>query len=186
MTKKILMFAGSARKESFNKKLIVAVAGLAKIQGVEVTVIDLKDFPLPIYDGDFEEKKGPPENAKKLYDLIDAHDYLIIASPEYNGLPSPLLKNTIDWVSRVDFNVFKGKVAAIMSASPGTLGGQRGLTHLRTLLNNLNVITIPQHIAIGGASGAFRPDGGLKDEKQQTKVSDIINALLAIEHQQEC
>lgn len=177
---KILMFAGSTRRESLNKKLIIATAEIAKKQGAEVTVIDLSDYPLPIYDGDFEEEHGQPENAKKLHQLIDLHDALVIASPEYNGLPSPLLKNAIDWVSRVDVKVYRGKIAAIMSASPGGLGGLRGLSHLRVLLNNLNVLVIPEQVAVGNALSAFAENGKLKELKQQSRLSNTVHSLLSI------
>lgn len=180
MANKILMFAGSARKDSVNKKLILAAEAIAKTQGAEVTNIDLKDYPLPIYDGDIEEENGCPENAKKICKLISEHDYMLISSPEYNGLPSPLLKNVIDWVSRVDVKVYDGKIAAIISASPGGLGGFRGLNHLRTLLTNLNVITTPKQIALGGAFTAFAEDGSLNDSNNHDMLSDVISSLLKV------
>ena len=177
---KILMFAGSARIESVNNKLIIVIAEYAKQQGADVTVIDLVDYQLPIYDGDFEEENGQPESAKKLHKLVEEHDAMVIASPEYNGLPSPLLKNVIDWVSRVDVKVYAGKTAAIVSASPGGFGGLRGLTHLRVLLNNLNILVIPQQVSIGGAFGAFDDQGNLKDEKQQTMLKSLVNELILV------
>lgn len=177
---KILMFAGSARKESVNKKLIQAAAEIARQKGEEVTLIDLADYPMPIYDGDSEEAQGQPESAHKIHDLIKDHDALVVASPEYNGLFSPLLKNTIDWVSRVDVKVFEAKVVAIISASPGGLGGMRGLPHLRTLLTNINVLVIPQQAAIGGAFSAFDESGVLKDEKQQKMVEGVMDALIKV------
>ncbi|MDB2415311.1 NAD(P)H-dependent oxidoreductase [Rickettsiales bacterium] len=177
---KILMFAGSARKESFNKKLISVAAKIAEEKGAKVTKIDLKDYPMPIYDGDLEDKDGQPENARKIYDLLKEHDSLIIASPEYNGLPSPLLKNTIDWVSRIDVKIYSQKIAAIMSASIGGLGGMRGLPHLRTLLTNLNVLVIPQQVTISSAMDAFDENDNLKDQKHNSSVESLVDALIKI------
>jgi len=179
---KILMFSGSSRKESVNQKLIIATAKLAKQQGAEVTVINLKDYPMPIYDGDIEEQQGYPESAQKLYDLIESHDALVIASPEYNSLPSALLKNTIDWVSRIDVKIYSGKTAAILSASPGALGGLRGLPHLRTLLTNLNILVIPKQLALGGAFQAFNQEGDLSDANQTTTLSSVMEQLISVKH----
>ncbi len=176
---KILMFAGSARTQSFNKKLITATAKLAESHA-EVTLIDLKEYPMPLYDGDVEEADGVPENATKIRELIARHDALLIASPEYNGLISPLLKNTIDWCSRGEDNVYTGKRAAIISASPGGLGGIRGLPHLRTLLSNLGMIVIPQQVAIGSAFKAFTDNGALTDEKNTQKLEQLVLALIDI------
>lgn len=175
---KILMFAGSARADSVNKKLVFAAANIAREVGAEVTIVDLAAYEMPIYQGDDEEKNGVPENAKKLHDLVQANDTIVIASPEYNGLPSPLLKNVIDWVSRVDVKVYEGKVAGLLAASPGGLGGMRGLPHLRTLLTNLNTLVVPQQAAIGGAFDAFDDSGMLKDKKQHAMVKGVIDAVL--------
>ena len=177
---KILMFSGSIRKESVNKKLIANAAACAQSRGAETTLIDLGDYSMPLYNGDFEAKNRPPENAKALHKLIDEHDALVIASPEYNGFPSPLLKNTIDWVSRVDVKVYDGKFAAILSASPGGLGGMRGLTHLRVLLTNLNVMVIPQQVSIGGAFEAFDEQGSIKDKKKHQMLELAMDKLLLI------
>ena len=174
------MFSGSTRKESVNKKLIAATADLAKAQGAEVTLIDLADYSMPLYDGDFEEESGIPENAKKLCELVANHDALMISSPEYNGLPSPLLKNTIDWITRVDYKVFTGKIAGLVAASPGALGGLRGLPHLRTLLTNLNALVVPQQAAIDGASKAFDGQGAFVDEKQEKTVGGVIAAVISV------
>src|SRR5688572_13699701 len=135
---KILAFAGSTRTDSYNKKLIkIAVAG-AQAAGGDVTLLDLRDYPLPIYDGDLEAEKGLPENGRRLKDIFLAHQGLLISSPEYNSSISAVLKNAIDWVSRPAPNepplgCFLNKAAALMSASPGALGGLRGLVHLRSI-----------------------------------------------------
>ena len=182
-TPKILAFAGSTRIESFNKKLVkIAAAGAGKA-GAEVTLIDLRDFPLPLYDGDLEERDGLPETAKKLKALFLAHDGLLISAPEYNSGVSGVLKNTIDWVSRAETENEKplagyaGKVACLMSASPGALGGLRGLVQVRAILGNIKVLVLPDQIAVSKAHDAFNPDGSLKDAKQQAAVEKLGAAL---------
>src|SRR2546422_11581460 len=136
-TPKILAFAGSTRTESFNKKLIKIAAQGARNAGAEVTLVDLRDLPMPLYDGDLEANSGLPENAKKFKELMFANNGLLISSPEYNSSFSGVLKNAIDWASREATDdekplaCFVGKVAVLMSASPGALGGLRGLVQLR-------------------------------------------------------
>ena len=118
MTPKILAFAGSTRERSFNKKLVCIAAAAARAAGAEVTDLDLRDLPLPLYDGDLEARDGLPENAKKLKELMIAHQGFLISAPEYNSSITAVLKNTIDWVSRPQPNdPFAGKVATLMSAS---------------------------------------------------------------------
>jgi chromate reductase len=175
---KVLMFSGSSRKESVNQKLIRAAANYASSQGAEVTVINLADYPMPLYNGDLEETDGIPPTVKELTALLASHNSIFISSPEHNGLPSALLKNTIDWVSREDISVFSGKVAAIVSASPGGLGGLRGLPHLRTLLNNINSLVIPQQASIGGALHAFDENGNLAKDNQREMLEKVVNGLL--------
>ena len=179
---KILAFAGSTRIESFNKKLIKIAATGAKDAGADVTVIDLRDFQIPIYDGDLEIKDGLPSNAHKLKDLMLAHQGLLVASPEYNSSISGVLKNTIDWVSRqsegeIPLACFKDKIAGLMSASPGGLGGLRGLVHVRAILENIGVLVIPNQIAISKAHEVFNLDGTMKDEKQEQQVKKIGSNL---------
>lgn len=179
---RILAFAGSLRQESFNKKLVqIAVAG-ARRAGAEVTCIDLKDYPLPIYDGDIEAATGIPENGQKLKKLFLAHDGLLLSCPEYNSSITAVLKNTIDWVSRplpgeADLACFTGKVATLMSASPGALGGLRGLVHVRAILGNIRVIVLPEQIAVSRAHDAFNPDGSLKDAKQHAGIEGLGQKL---------
>jgi NAD(P)H-dependent FMN reductase len=179
MTKpKILAFAGSTRTDSFNKKLVKIAADGAKDAGSDITVIDLRDFAMPLYDGDLEQQDGLPQNARKLKDLMLSHQGILISSPEYNSSISGVLKNTIDWTSRQSqgeesLACFKGKVAAIMSASPGGLGGLRGLVHVRAILENMSVLVIPEQIAISKAHEAFNIDGTLKDKNQEAQVKKI-------------
>lgn len=181
-TPRILAFAGSTRRESFNKKLLqVAVAG-ARAAGAEVTVLDLKDLPLPLYDGDLEAEQGLPENAKKLKSLMKANDGFLIAAPEYNSSITGVLKNAIDWASRAEpgeapLACFTDKAAALLSASPGALAGLRGLATLRSILHNIGVHVLPAQLGVSRAHEAFQDDGGMKDAKQQAKAQQIGAAL---------
>ena len=190
MTKpKILAFAGSTRIDSFNKKLVKIAATGAVEGGADVTVIDLRDFAMPLYDGDLEHQQGLPSSARKLKDLMLSHQGFLISAPEYNSSISGVLKNTIDWVSRPSegeepLACFKGKVAGIMSASPGGLGGLRGLVHVRAILENIYVLVIPDQIAVGKAHEVFNTDGTLKDKKQEDQVkkigSDVAKLLIKL------
>ncbi len=182
MPSKILSFAGSARRDSFNKKLARIAAEGARKAGAEVTLIDLKDFPLPLFDQDLEAAEGLPPNAVKLKELFKAHRGLLIAAPEYNSSITPLLKNTLDWVSRSapqekSLECFAGKAAALVSASPGALGGLRGLVHLRAMLGNIQVLVIPQQMAVVKAHEAFDENGALKNADQQAAVEAVGSSL---------
>jgi len=184
MTKpNILAFAGSLRAGSFNKQLVRAAARAAEDAGAQVTAIDLADYALPVFDEDLE-KKGTPENATKLKALMASADGFLIASPEYNSSVSAALKNAIDWASRPSegkpmLAAFAGKAAVVMAASPGGLGGLRGLVHLRAILSNLQMIVLPQQLALPKAYEAFDDEGKLKDEKTAEKVAALGQALTA-------
>lgn len=184
-TPKILAFAGSLRKDSFNKKLIkVAVEGAQKA-GASVTLIDLADFSLPLFDQDLETSKGMPEKAKELRKIMLQHDGLMISSPEYNSSVTGVLKNTIDWTSRAEkgggsLDCYTGKTAILMSASPGGLGGLRGLVHLRAILGNIGVLVLPDQIAVSKADQAFAENGSLKDEKLQNSIQGLGGKLTKI------
>ncbi|MBI3856991.1 MAG: NAD(P)H-dependent oxidoreductase [Planctomycetes bacterium] len=179
---KILAFAGSTRGESFNKKLIkVAVEG-ARAAGAEVTLVDLRDFPMPLFDGDLEAASGLPEQAKRLKKLFLGHDGLMISSPEYNSSIPGVLKNAIDWVSRSEpgesaLSAFVGKTAVLMSASPGQLGGSRALVVVRMMLGNIKVIVLPDQVSVSKANEAFNSDGSLKDAKQAASVQKLGKTL---------
>lgn len=177
---KILAFAGSTRKDSFNKKLAAVAARTAEKAGAQVTLVDLADYRMPLYDGDLESESGLPEAAARLKRLMAEHDGLLIAAPEYNGSITAVLKNTIDWLSRpgaVEGSVFQGKVATLMSASPGGLGGLRGLVHVRAILTNLGVLVLPGQQAVSGAGKAFDDEGNL-DESNQRRVDEVVTALV--------
>jgi chromate reductase len=183
---KVLAFAGSTRTDSWNKKLIRVAAAGARDAGAEVTLIDLRDFPMPLYDGDLEAK-GFPEPAKEFKRLMLGHSGLLLSSPEYNSSVSGVLKNAIDWASRSEpgeapLAAFVGKVAGLVAASPGALGGLRGLVHLRAILGNIKVLVIPDQVAVSKAHEAFTPEGALKDTKQQAAVEKVgaeVASLLA-------
>jgi len=183
-TPRILAFGGSLRRDSFNQKLAAIAAEGAREAGAEVTLVALRDFPMPLFDEDLEAKIGKPEEAKRLKDLFLSHQGLIIASSEYNSSYSAALKNAIDWVSRGDspeepaISALTGKSAVIMATSPGGLGGLRGLVPLRMLLGNLGITLLPDQIAIPSAFQAFSPDGHLVDPKQESKVK-ALGAKLA-------
>lgn len=175
---KILAFAGSLREGSWNKKLIrIAVEG-ARAAGAEVTLADLRDYPMPVYDGDMEARDGLPESVIRFKDLMLAHQGLLISAPEYNSSITAVLKNTIDWASRprageAALACFDGKVAGLMSASPGALGGLRGLVHVRAILGNIRVLVLPDQVAVPNADAAFEDDGSLKDPKRQAAVEQL-------------
>ena len=182
---KILAFAGATRKGSLNKKLIKLAAKGAEAAGAEVTLVDLRDFPMPLYDGDLESAEGLPEKARDFKKLLVDSDGILIASPEYNSGYSAVLKNAIDWASRTSAEgepsllAFTGKFAALLSASPGALGGIRGLYQLRELLQNINVTVMPKMQAVGKAHEAFDENGALKDEKTSKSVHNIGAELVA-------
>ena len=174
----ILAFAGSLRKDSFNKRLIaIAVAG-ATNAGAAVTLIDLRDYSLPIYDADVEEESGIPANGEALKQLFRANDGLLLSCPEYNSSITAVFKNTIDWVSRPSPGETIGnKIVTLMSASPGALGGLRGLVHVRSIFGNLNAIVLPGQLTIPRAHEAFTETGQLKDSRQQANAEALGAAL---------
>jgi NAD(P)H-dependent FMN reductase len=182
---KVLAFAGSARKDSFNKKLLRIAAAAARSAGAEVTVLDMRDLPMPLYDGDLEAAEGLPANVKKFKELMLAHQGLLLSCPEYNSGITPLLKNAIDWASRPlpgegALACYVGKVAGLVSASPGALGGLRGLVQVRAILGNINVLVIPQQFALAKAHEAFDADGNLKDAAHKAAVENIGTQLAKV------
>ena len=176
---KIIAFAGSIREESFNWKLLQIAANGARQADADVTVVNLADYPMPLFNQDLEASEGMPDTARRLKQLMIESDGLLIASPEYNSAFSPLLKNTIDWISRAEDSdepplaAYKGKVAAILSASPGPLGGLRGLVFLRMLLGNLGVTVLPNQQTLPSAFNAFSEDGNLLDQKKQQAITEL-------------
>lgn len=180
---KILTFAGSARRASFNQKLAACAASMARELGAEVSLIDMADFPMPIYDGDLEESAGIPENASRLRNLMVSHDAFLIACPEYNGSITALLKNAIDWTSRPTGEIgmssaYAGKVAGLLSASPGDLGGMRGLVHVRAILSGMGVLVVPGDASVSAAHQAFAEDGKLGDQRAGKRVAALVKTLV--------
>lgn len=174
MSKKprIVAFGGSLRAESFNQKIVTIAAEGAREAGAEVTVVALRDYELPIFSEDYEAVHGMPEGVKAFKKLLRESDGFLIASPEYNSSVTAALKNAIDWASRVEsddepmLSAFTGKTAALCAASPGGLGGLRGLVHLRAILGNIGVIVLPTQVAVPSVHNSL-------DERQERKLRDL-------------
>ena len=184
---RILVFAGSARKASLNRKLARVAAEAVRAAGGAVTLIDLDDYPMPVYHGDLEAEKGMPENAAKLREIFIAHDALLIASPENNQSITSLLKNTIDWLSRdigdgkganSGFAPYRGKVAGLMGASPGAFGTVRAMPHLRQVLSGLGVTVLPTQVPVPRADKVFDAAGTITDERVARAVKGLASALV--------
>lgn len=178
---KILVCSGSVRSGSHNGKLTALVAKRLAILDAEVTHLSLRDYPLPIYDGDLEETDGVPENAKKLNRLLHGQDGVFLACPEYNAGITPLLKNTLDWISRAKEpgDPFKNTVFALGAVSPGGFGGMRGLIGMRTILEvGLGAVVLPQMISVPKAVGAFNDKGDLIEERISGQLDRLVDALL--------
>ncbi len=178
----ILVFAGSAREGSLNKKLALVMAAELRTAGADANYIDLRDYPMPLFDADLEAAKGEPAAATAFKNQLKAADAVVIASPENNSTYSALLKNAIDWASRkregeTPMQCFAGKVAMILSASPGQLGGMRGLAALRMLLGNLGMIVLPDQLALSGAHKAFNDDGSLVEADKAEKIRQMAKTL---------
>lgn len=183
---KLLILPGSARRDSYNRKLAGIAAKIAADAGAEVDLVDPADFRLPLYDAELEEAEGLPANAKALKQKFLAAQAILFVSPEYNSSISPLMKNIIDWVSRTesddepDLAAYKGKVAGLLSASPGGFGGMRGLVHLRSILGNIGVLVVPNQFALAKAYEKFDEGGQLKDPKELESVRGVVTKVLEI------
>ena len=179
---KALVFAGSVRTDSLHRKLARAAAEELRGRGIEVTFADLSDYPMPLYDGDLEASAGLPPAAVAFRKLLAEHDLLVIASPEYNGSFSALLKNTIDWTSRPagpgerPTALYRGKKAALLAASPGKGGGRRGLKHLRELLEMIGVTTIGE-VTVASAAEAFDVEGTLTRSDAVAAVARLADTV---------
>lgn len=182
-TPRILVFAGSNRTGAYSGKTADAAMKELALQGAEVTRISLSDYPLPIYDADLEAASGIPDNAMKLGRLVAAHDGVLIASPEYNNSIPPLLKNTIDWISRIrrdgerDFRPFRGRVAALCSSSDGRFAGIRALNHLRPVLVNVGLEVISPQCSIAFGEEAFDEHGGIRDPRTRRVLENVCRTL---------
>ena len=180
----ILAFAGSTRADSFNKKMVRVAADGARSAGAKVTLVDLRDYAMPLYDGDLEAADGLPDAAQAFKKLMIASDGFLIGAPEYNSSISAVLKNTIDWVSRPvpdepRLAAFQGKAAALMSAAAGGFGGVRSLAHVRSILANIGVVVLPEQVTLSQAMQAFQPDGSFHDQGMQERVAGLGARLAA-------
>src|SRR3984893_6992567 len=173
---RILALSGSSRRGSLNQKLLDRAAFGARAAGAEVTSIRLSDFELPIYDADWEADHGLPKGAQALKALLAGHQGLLIATPEHNGGYTALLKNALDWMSRPN-GFASGKVAALISASPGLLGGVKSQLSLQIVLNKLGVDVIPESFALGAAHQSFDAEGGLKDANVERAARGVGASL---------
>lgn len=182
---RIAVISGSLRKASYNTKLARFVAGRVRGDGVEIDEISLLGLDLPLMNEDLEKEKGHSEGVLDLKKRLIAADALLIASPEYNGSLSPALKNAIDWASRpregeAQLACFRGKVAGLLGASPGKLGGLRGLRHLRTILSGIGTLVVPTEFALSSAHEAFDDHGNIKDENTAKMAAAVGESLVKI------
>lgn len=180
---RVLAFAGSLRRESLNRRLIHYAASRFEAAGADVTLLDLGEYPLPIFNQDEEAEQGSPPGLPELKNLFETHDGLAIACPEYNSSITPLLKNTLDWLSRTHgdetpVRAYRGKTAALFSASAGRLGGMRGLLHVRAVLNTLGVLVLPDQLAVAAAHQAFDGNGDLRTESYRDNTDRIARKLV--------
>jgi chromate reductase len=187
---RILVFAGSIRTGSFNASLAALAAKELVLAGAEVTHISLQDFPMPIYDGDLEAASGAPENAIKLKRMMMTHAGVFIASPEYNASVAPLLKNTLDWISRVrdgketPLAAYKNRIFALGSASNGRFGGMRSLLALRQVLEiGCGALVMPEQISVSGAADAYDDIGHLKDARSADLLRAVVRRLIDMARQ---
>jgi len=186
-TPRILVAAGSSREGALSGRLAAAAAAALRARGAEVTTIDLRSLALPVYDGDLEAAEGVPAGARDLRDALAAHDGLLFVTPEYNGFPTPLFINAFDWLSRLPAEaavpaglaVTADKPVALLSSSPGPLGGLRSLNFVRQYLSMaFAMLVLPQQFALSRAGEAFDDAGTLKDPKTQHSVDKVLAALL--------
>lgn len=181
-TPKLLAFSGSLRAASFNQRLVHAAADLARTAGAEVTVVSLNDFDLPMFSEDLEAQ-GTPEGVTRLKAAMKSHHGFIIGCPEYNSSLTAALKNAIDWATRpaegeASLECFSGKVVGLCAASPGALGGVRGLDHVREILGNIMCHIVPPGVAVGGIHEQFNDDGSLKESRSATMLMLMTQQLV--------
>jgi NAD(P)H-dependent FMN reductase len=175
---RILAFAASARRESLNRKFLALAVAAVTQAGAQVTLLQPEDLVMPLYNGDLEDEEGMPPHAVKMVGLLGTHEALLVASPEYNSMITPMLKNTIDWCSRADENAFVGKVAAVISASPGLHGGARSLQLAQQLLLKLGCHVVPGQCILPHANRAFDGDGKLTDARALKSLQDMASRLV--------
>lgn len=184
-TPEILAFAGSTRTGSLNKLLIQNAARFVSEAGGKVTLIDLRDYPMPLYDGDLESDSGVPDNALKLRELMISHHGMLLSCPEYNSSITAVLKNTIDWVSRPvpeqpPLVAFTNKTVGLLAATPGSIGGLRVLVSVRSILGNLGMVVIPRQYGIANATKAFDESGTLTDSTALRNIESVSTQLVDV------
>ena len=185
MSVRVLVIAGSTRTEAFSKRLARVAWRSVEQAGGSASFVDLRDYPMPLYDGDLEAARGLPEQAIRLRDLMKQHDALLIATAEYNSSIPAVLKNALDWMSRPHppepgVSPYRNKIAGLLASSPGALGGLRGLVHLRQILQSVGCLVITEQFALGNAGSAFAADGGLVDPKQAEGVATVVRRLIDV------
>ena len=176
---KLLVFAGALRVDSCNKKFAREAARLVNEAGHAAEFLDLKDYPMPVYDGDIEASSGIPETTKSLSKKIAAVDGIILSTPEYNASIPGMLKNVIDWLSRDKPMTLADKHLLLLAASPGAFGGMRALWHSRQPFDQLGVHVYPGMMGLNDAYNAFGDDGKLKDAKKLAQLKALIDTFLA-------
>ena len=182
----IVVMAGSSRRDSFARRLAHACLEPLSQIGADVQLIELGDYPMPLYNGDLERDSGLPDAAVALQQRLYSSDGVLVVNPEYNGSITPLLMNTLDWCSRPNPKdeprsggaVFAGRAAAVLATSPGPMGGMRVLFHVRDILGYLGMHVIPQQLGVGNAGSAFADDGRLANERQQGMLDAALGALV--------
>ena len=184
-TPKILAFAGSTRKNSFNKRLAKVALHAAEKMGAKTTFIDLLDYDMPLYSDDLLKKHGMPDSVIAFKEMLKSHNGFFIASPEYNGSLTGTLKNAIDWATikgegEDRMACWNGKIAGLLSASPGGLGGIRGLHHLRTILAGIGTFVLPNHLAVGNSTTNLQNDEQITDEKLQLQLESLTHEMVRV------
>lgn len=183
---KLLVFAGSTRQQSFNRRLAQVAAAIGRDMNAQVSLLELGELDIPLYNADLEARGTPPD-VRRLKETMDAHPAWVICSPEYNGSYTALLKNTIDWASspiqgdplwQDGTRAFRGKVVGMLSASTGALGGLRSQSHLAPLLTNLGCWLAPNAFALGQAASAFDAQGALVNPTQHARVHAVVEQVL--------
>ena len=177
---KAFTLSGSIRADSTNSRLAQAIGTKLSDAGADVTNIDLADYPLELFNEDSEKANGEPDNAVKLAHMFAEADIIFIASPEYNGSLSPLLKNTIDWISRQKVKPYSHATFGVGAASPGKMGGVGGIGHLREILGKLGALIVPMSFGLGGAFNAFDEAGNFADEATSKRADNLVKQMLNI------
>lgn len=180
---KVLLFSGSTREGSYNKKLIAEAACISKSLGACATVVNLKEYAMPFYDGDLETSCGMPEGVKRFRQLMIESDVIVIASPEYNSSVSAVLKNALDWASRAESggssrDAYKGKTFVLLSASPGGGGGKRGLKNLQGIIEAIGGTVHSHQLSLANAAAGFDEKGMLVDPKVKQELQNILSEVI--------